>query len=130
MKSYNHHNLEKARQLRKEMTIWERKLWFTFLRHYPIRFYRQIRIENYIVDFYCAGVKLVIEIDGRQHYNEEGRASDKIRDEFLTGLGINVVRYTNRQIRDNFVGVCKDIEKRIFDTSSTASGPPSPQGEG
>ena len=127
---HNHKLTRLSQNLRRDMTKEEKHLWYDYLRKLPITIHRQKVIGNYIVDFYCAGVKLVIELDGRQHYNEEGREADRIRDEFLAGLGINVVRYTNRQIKDNFSGVCKDIEKRIFGTSSTASGPPSPQGEG
>ena len=119
-----------AQNLRKEMTKEEKHLWYDFLQKLPVTINRQKVIGKYIADFYCAKAKLVIELDGRQHYDEEGREADRIRDMYLNELQISVARYTNRQIRENFLGVCKDIEKRIFDTSSTASGTPSPPGEG
>ncbi|MBE6641302.1 MAG: DUF559 domain-containing protein [Ruminococcaceae bacterium] len=113
-----------SQNLRKEMTREEKHLWYDFLKKLPTTVNRQKVFGIYIVDFYCANAKLVIELDGKQHYDEDGREADRVRDEYLNNLGITVVRYTNRQIRENFVGVCKDIEKRVGNTSSTASGPP------
>ncbi len=132
MNELNNPKLTKLSQnLRKEMTREEKHLWYDYLQKLPVTINRQKVIGKYIADFYCASAKLVIELDGSQHYDEEGREADSIRDEYLNGLGINVVRYTNRQINDNFIGVCKDIERRIFNTSSVSRcEPPSPQGEG
>ncbi len=118
-----------SQTLRKNMTKEERHLWYDFLKDLPITFHRQKVIGKYIVDFYCAKAKLVIELDGSQHYEEDGLKKDSVRDEFLKDLGLAVVRYSNDDINRNFDGVCEDILQKIT-TSSTASGPPSPQGEG
>ena len=107
-----------SQELRREMTKEEKHLWYDFLKKLPITVNRQKVIGNYIVDFYCASARLVIELDGSQHYDEKGREADCVRDNYLRGLGLCIVRYTNRQIRENFCGVCKDIEKHIFSTSS------------
>ena len=113
MKSYNHNNLENARKLRKEMTIWERKLWFTFLRYYPIRFCRQMRIENYIVDFYCAKAKLIIELDGGGHYEDLQEEYDRERDSILQDMGFSVLRITNLDIDNNYKAVCEMIDGMV-----------------
>lgn len=75
-----------ARKLRKDMTREERHLWYDFLREYPIRFLRQKVIGSYVVDFYCAAAKLVVELDGSQHYEEKGIADDQTRTEFLQNM--------------------------------------------
>ena len=79
MKPYNKSNIPLAKNLRINMTPWERKLWYEFLREYPMKFQRQKSIGNYIVDFYCARVKLVIELDGGRHYTYEQIKSDEFR---------------------------------------------------
>ena len=121
-----------AKKLRKNMTKEERHLWYDFLKSLPQTINRQKVIGNYIVDFYCAAAKIVIEIDGSQHYTDEGIQKDIKRDLYLNGLGITVLRYSNLDVNRNFNGVCMDILRNLGfnDTSSTASGPPSPQGEG
>ena len=103
-----------AKQLRKEMTREEKHLWYDFLRLYPVRFLRQKVIGNYIADFYCAQAKLVIELDGSQHYTEENMQKDAERTVFLEGYGLKVVRILNRDVNRNFEGVCEDILKRIL----------------
>ena len=103
-----------ARRLRKEMTKEERLLWYGYLRECPVKFYRQRILGNYIADFYSAKAKLVIELDGSQHYEEEGKAADEKRDAELRSLGFSVVRYTNREINRNFNGVCEDLMRRIL----------------
>ena len=105
--------LDNARSLRKEMTPQERKLWYLFLRKYPIKIYKQRIIGSYIVDFYCASAKLVIEIDGSQHYEGTGTAYDEKRTKYLESLGLTVVRYTNTDINIRFNQVCEDIYQRI-----------------
>lgn len=113
------------------MTKEERHLWYDFLKELPVNFNRQKVIGKYIVDFYCAEAKLIIEIDGSQHYFEEGKRADEKRDAFLNSLGLVVLRYSNLDVNTNFDGVCIDITNHILTaTSSTASGSPSPQGEG
>ena len=118
--NYNHHkNLTPlARYLRKNMTKEERKLWYQFLKFLPLTIRRQKNISNYIVDFYCAKAKIVIELDGSQHYKERGKQSDIERDNYLKSLGIKVLRYSNLDVNKNFEGVCKDIIKHITNTSS------------
>ncbi len=118
-----------AQDLRKNMTKEERHLWYDFLKTLPVTFHRQKVIGNFIVDFYCASAKIAIEIDGSQHYTDEGIKKDKERDRILNSLDIKVLRYTNTEINKNFSGVCADILSHL-PTSSTAGGPPSPQGEG
>ena len=118
-----------AQTLRKNMTKQERHLWYDFLKTLPITFHRQKVIGKYIVDFYCAEYKLVIELDGSQHYEHNGILKDSKRDEYLESLGLSVLRYSNLDVDKNFSGVCKDILMHIT-PSSTASGPPSPKGEG
>ena len=102
-----------ARELRKEMTPWERKLWYRFLKDYPIRFQRQKCIDNYIVDFYCFRGKLVIELDGGGHYNPESQEKDAMRTKKLEEYGLKVIRFCNLDIDRNFYGVCTVIDKEI-----------------
>lgn len=92
------------------MTKEERHLWFDFLRNYPVRFYRQRLIGRFIVDFYCAQAKLVIELDGSQHYEPEGLARDAERTAYLQGYGLIVVRFPNNEINQNFRNVCEYID--------------------
>ena len=99
--------------LRKNQTKEEKHLWYDFLRQYPVRFNRQKVLGPYIVDFYCASAKLVIELDGSQHYSEEGSEDDKIRDRYLARLGIKVVRYSNLEIIREFDAVCVDISEHV-----------------
>jgi len=80
--------LENARRLRREMTPHERKLWYLFLRRYPVKIYKQRIIGRFIVDFYCASARLVIELDGSQHYEPQGLAYDAERSQFLMSLGL------------------------------------------
>ena len=105
----NEQQTKYARELRKNMTAEERKLWYQFLRDYPVRIMRQRPIDRFIVDFYCAKAKLVIELDGSQHYEEVGKLADQKRDAFLKGLGLHVLRYSNYDINQNFFSVCQDI---------------------
>ena len=105
--------LENARQLRREMTPHERKLWYIFLHKYPVKIYKQRIIGRFIVDFYCASAKLVIEVDGSQHYEPQGMAFDAERSVFLTALGLEVLRFSNRDIDRDFRGVCEQIDITI-----------------
>ena len=104
---------QNARSLRKNMTKEERHLWYDFLRGYPVRFMRQRPIDRYIADFYCAAAKLVIELDGSQHYEDEGRQSDSERDRAFSALGITVLRIPNNEILSNFTGVCDQIDLEV-----------------
>ena len=102
-----------AQTLRKNMTKEEKHLWYDFLKTLPVTVNRQKVIGRYIADFYCANSKIVIEIDGSQHYKEENAQKDKERDEYLKSLGIKVLRYSNLDINKNFEGVCKDILSKL-----------------
>ncbi|GEM_PF-292930 len=137
MKEYNHGNIQYAKQLRKNMTPWERKLWYDFLRTYPVRFQRQKCIDNYIVDFYCASARLAIELDGGGHYEEQKIAEDEARTKVLTQYGITVLRFSNLDIDQHFPEVCDAIRLRlkgntmksvILYTDGACSGNPGPGG--
>ena len=103
--------------LRKKMTKEERHLWYDFLKDLPVTINRQKVIGKYVVDFYCASAKIVIELDGSQHYEEKAQFKDKERDAFLRSLGLKVLRYSNYDLNKHFDGVCNDILKHI-NTSS------------
>ena len=98
------------KQLRREMTKEERHLWYDFLRTYPVRFSRQKVLGRYIVDFYSAKAKLVIELDGSQHCGAEQVAKDAERTAFLNGYGLQVIRIPNHEVSENFEGVCAYID--------------------
>ena len=102
-----------ARHLRKEMTKEERHLWYDFLRKYPVRFTRQKVLGKYIADFYCAEAKLVIELDGSQHYQDHNTEKDAERTAFLAGYGLTVIRIPNNEIARNFRGVCEYIDHQV-----------------
>ena len=107
------HNTElttNARALRKNMTKEEKHLWYDFLKTYPVRFLRQKVIDNYIVDFYCHSERLIIELDGFQHYEEKGLLKDKIRTEIIEQRNLTVVRIPNNEVTRNFEGVCQYID--------------------
>ena len=95
------------------MTKEERRLWYDFLKKLPVTVNRQKVIDHYIVDFYCASHKIAIELDGSQHYEEDGKASDRERDCELSRMGITVVRYSNSDINLRFEGVCNDLLTRL-----------------
>jgi len=113
MKEYNNANIPLAKALRKNMTPWERKLWYLYLRDYPLRFQRQKAIGNYIVDFYCAKARLVVELDGGGHYTAEQAAKDEIRTKELEAMNLKVVRICNLDIARNFDGVCEYIDMMV-----------------
>ena len=108
----NKHNPEltgKSQELRRNMTKEERHLWYDFLRLQPQTINRQKVLGRYIADFYCAEFALVIELDGDQHYKDKGREYDARRDEYLRGLGLTVLRFSNYELHTNFYGVCSTI---------------------
>ena len=96
------------------MTAEEKHLWYDFLSAYPIRFSRQKVLGKYIVDFYCPQAKLVIELDGSQHYTEKGLREDSERTEFLEQYGLQILRIKNRRVRDNFKRVCEEINAIVI----------------
>ena len=102
-----------SQYLRKNMTKEEKHLWYDFLKQLPFTVKRQEVFENYIADFYIREVKLIIELDGSQHYTEEGLEKDATRDRYFQKHGIKVLRYTNVDIHKSFTGVCADILAQI-----------------
>ena len=110
---YNPELVARAKELRKNMTSAEKKLWYEYLRTFPYRVHRQRPINHYIVDFYCPKLKLVIEVDGDSHFTSEAQEYDRKRTEILQGYGLKVVRFTNEQVKNNFEGVCQTIEKYL-----------------
>ena len=102
-----------SQKLRKEMTKEERHLWYDFLKGLPCTANRQKTIGRFIVDFYIDSAKLVIEIDGSQHYDEQGVLADKKRDDYLAKKGLTVLRYSNADVNQSFDSVCEDILNRI-----------------
>jgi very-short-patch-repair endonuclease len=107
---YNKKNITLAQNLRKNATPEENHLWYDFLSNYEIRFQRQKAIDNFIADFYCHKAKLIIEIDGSQHYTPTGLQKDEFRTEILEGYDLKVIRFTNYQINKNFNDVCEYID--------------------
>ena len=116
---YNKKLVANAKTLRKNMTREEKHLWYDFLKKLPVTVKRQHNIEDYIVDFYIASKKIVIEIDGTQHMLPEGKIADEKRDKALAKWGIRVLRYTNIDINHNFDGVTQDILHKLEIDSNT-----------
>jgi len=108
--SYNKDNIILAKNLRKNATPQENHLWYDFLSKYEMRFQRQKAIDSFIADFYCHEAKLIIELDGSQHFTETGAQKDAFRTEKLKNYDLKVIRFTNRQINTNFSGVCQYID--------------------
>ncbi len=124
--NYNKNLIPRAKELRKAMTKQEKKLWYDFLAKYPVRFQRQKTIDAFIVDFYCHTAKLVIEVDGAQHFTEDGTAYDAARTEILKTYGLTVVRFTNADIDHQFHPVCEQIDSIVKDRISTCTTPRPP----
>ena len=113
MINYNKKLVSNARTLRKNMTPEEKHLWYDFLKRLPLNVRRQHNIEDYIVDFYIAEKKIVIEIDGIQHTSPEHKRADEVRDMALARWDITVLRYSNESIREDFDSVVEDILKNL-----------------
>ena len=111
--TYNSKLSANARSLRRNMTKEERHLWYDFLKGLPVMVHRQKVLGGYIVDFYIAEAKLVIELDGSQHYAPAGMAADKPRDAYLHSLGLTVLRYSNADVNQRFQSVCQNIWNRL-----------------
>jgi len=110
------HNPEltfRARQLRSTMTRQERHLWYDYLSSHPVRFLRQKVIEGYIADFYCSAARLVVELDGGQHFGDEARKYDAIRTQCFARYGIEVIRIPNNEVELHFSGVCEHIDRMV-----------------
>lgn len=130
MRDYKKTNIPLARKLRKNMTPQERKLWYEFLREYPLRFQRQKAIGNYIVDFFCASRDLVIELDGGGHYYEEQRIADAERTASLEAMGLRVLRICNLDVDRNFRGVCEFIDSEVQKSLPQSAKPTAPSQRG
>ena len=121
-----------SQRLRKEATPEEKHLWYDFLKSYPTPFHRQVPFGPYFLDFYCAKARLGVELDGSQHYEEEKQRHDQIRTEFLKKTyQIEIVRFTNLDIKQNFEGVCLTIHqevKRRAPSSAPSGGTFPPEG--
>ncbi len=102
-----------AKMLRKRMTKEEKRLWYEYLNTYPVRFSRQKVLGKYVVDFYCAQAKLVVELDGSGHYSEKGKQYDEERTLFLKEYGLTVIRISNIDITNNLRGVCEYIDNAV-----------------
>lgn len=111
--NYNKKLVSNAQTLRKNMTAEEKHLWYDFLKKLTITVNRQKNIGNYIVDFYIASKRIVIELDGSQHGMPENKKADEKRDLDFRNLGIMVLRYANSDINNNFNAVCEDILSRL-----------------
>ena len=115
MLPYNKNLKIVARNLRKNMTDAERRLWSKIRRKQlkGYQFYRQKNIDNYIVDFYCPSAQLIVEIDGGQHYSEENIVKDEARDKCLNDLGFRVLRFSNSDVFKNIGGVVEEIYNHL-----------------
>jgi len=105
------------------MTKEERHLWYDFLKGFPLMVHRQKVIGNYIADFYIAEKKLVIELDGSQHYESIGKHADQVRDAYFVALGITVLRYSNADINYRFDAVCQDIWNHVYGCDASKPSP-------
>lgn len=105
--------IPRAQELRKKATKQESHLRYDFLHNYPVRFQRQKTIDSFIADFYCHEARLVIELDGSQHYDEQGLAYDKERSAIFAEYGVKVVRFSNLEVEKNFQGVCTAIDLTV-----------------
>ena len=112
-RKHNKNIVHIAKTLRKNMTKEERHLWYDFLRTYPIKFSRQKILGKYIADFYSAEAKLIIELDGSQHYRDENIQKDFERTKDLEQYGLKILRIPNNQVNQNFRGVCDYIDNEV-----------------
>ena len=130
MKAYDKANIPLAKELRKNMTPWERRLWYAFLRDHPVRFQRQKAIGSYIADFYCAKARLVIELDGGGHYTQAQSEKDAIRTKALESMNLTVLRICNLDIDRNFRGVCELIHQTVRNSLPQSASLTAPSSEG
>jgi very-short-patch-repair endonuclease len=110
---FNRGSLPNARSLRKAMTRQERRLWYEFLRDYPVKFYRQRPIDHFILDFYCAQARLVIEVDGCQHYEQRDKEYDLRRARVLAKYELETIRFSNLDVDREFTAVCEAIDAKV-----------------
>ena len=128
--SYNKKLIPRAKELRRNMTQQEKHLWYDFLAKYPVRFQRQKTIGNFIVDFYCHQAKLVIEVDGGQHYTKAGIEYDRERTAVLNSFGLQVIRFGNKEVDEKFRSVCSKIDEIVNLLLPLSDEPTSPSESG
>ena len=119
---YNGNLIKTAKALRKTMTPEEKHLWYDFLSTYPVRFQRQKTIKSFVVDFYCHSARLIVEIDGSQHYTEQGLAYDEERTGILKEFELEVIRFSNYDVNTNFEGVCIEIDRVVKERAGVFEG--------
>ena len=117
---YNESLKGRAKELRREATPQENKLWYRYLREYPVQFRRQKQFGRYITDFYCSKAKLVIEIDGEQHGTDEGMQHDRARTAYLNELGLRALRFSNQEIDQCFEAVYVQIDLDVCERVALA----------
>jgi very-short-patch-repair endonuclease len=110
---YSPQLVARAKEMRQNPTAAEKKLWQESLKTFPFRVLRQRPIDRFIVDFYCATLKLVIEVDGDSHFTDESITYDRERTACLEGYGLKVLRFTNDEVMKQFDGVCQRIQEEI-----------------
>ena len=118
-RKHNVHLTANAKEVRKNMTKEEKHLWYDFLQKHPRKFVKQKILGKYIADFYCASAKLVIELDGSQHYTDYGMEKDAERTKYLRQFGITVIRISNNTIKTNFSGACQYIDETLNELTKT-----------
>jgi len=116
---YNKELKKLSRELRKNPTPAEKKIWHECLREFKYNVARQKPIGRYIVDFYCARLKLIIEIDGESHYTEEGKEKDEGRRKIFKKMGLREIRFINSEIMNNIGGVWEVINRIEGEESSS-----------
>ena len=110
---YKAEMISRASELRKNATKQENHLWYDFLRTYPVRFQRQKVISSFVADFYCHQARLVVEVDGSQHYSQDGFIYDLERSSILSNYGLFVLRFSNFDVDHYFHSVCDEIHRNV-----------------
>ena len=105
---------ERVQELRRKMTPMEKKLWYSFLRSYPVKMYKQRAICTFVADFYCPLARLVIELDGSQHYTEQGMQYNAERSAVFEQYGVQVLRFRNQDVSAQFEAVCEQIHETVM----------------
>ena len=119
MKTYTHNLISRAREMRTNMTEAEKRMWYQCLKQLPDRFRRQRPFGSYIVDFYCAAYKLVVEIDGDSHASTGAQEYDAERTAYLQGLGLRVIRFSNQEVMENLDGVYERLVEELTPVTKT-----------
>ena len=110
-RKHNADLVSNAKTLRKNMTKEERHLWYDFLKTYPVQFKRQYSVGVYFADFYCHQARLIVELDGSQHYEPDKSEQDAQRTAYLEQQGLRVLRFSNLDVLRQFQNVCTVIDR-------------------